>query len=106
VHLLGREHRSFALADAVAGSTHGRGWVRGQDATGDHVVEEHADGGEVLFDRGLGHAVGQQLLYISSDQDRSDALEGAAALLAPGQEGYDGVYVGAAGATRLRSQIQ
>ena len=60
------------------------------DLADDEPVEEHADGGEVLLDRGLGVAV-LELLDVPGDGHRFDRLEIRVALaLAPGKK-RDGV---------------
>ena len=48
--------------------------VLGNDLADDKPVKEHPDGGEVLFDAGLGK-YRAELLYISGDVDRLDLFE-------------------------------
>ena len=52
--LIGGEHRRFAFVDDVFGAADRMGGVDGDDLAGNQPVEEHADGGELLLDRGLG----------------------------------------------------
>ena len=50
--LLGRQHRRFALLDDVFGAAHGVGRIHVEDVAGHQPVEEHAECGQGLLDRG------------------------------------------------------
>src|ERR1017187_8527387 len=54
-----RQHRRFAFPDGEPGAPDGGGGVRGDDLAHDQPVEEHADGCQVLLDRGLRQAFAQ-----------------------------------------------
>jgi len=67
------------------------------DLAGDQPVEEHANGGQLLLDGGLGVRL-PQLLDIGGDRHGSDVLQGVnAASLAPVQEGEGVAVIGPAG---------
>ena len=78
-----REHRRRALGDDVLGPPHGRRRVHRQDLADDEPVAEHADGGQVLLDRGRRPGVGPD---VGRHVQRRDCLERQAARLAPGQK--------------------
>jgi len=75
-------------------STDGVGRVDGEYAAGNEPVEAHADGGEVLFYRGLGHP-GAERLDIGGDVERLDVGELADLVpVDPGKELRDGPVIG------------
>jgi hypothetical protein len=67
-----------------------------EDLARDQPVEEGADGGEVLLDRGVGQAL-LEPLDIAGDVDRLDVLERQAVVLAPAKELGDGLGIGGPG---------
>ena len=59
--LLGGQDRRFSPGDDMLRPPDRVGRVDGHDLAGHQPVEEHADGGEVLLDRGLGVALLEKL---------------------------------------------
>ena len=78
-----REHRCRALRDDVLRPPHGRRGVHREDLADDEPVAEHADGGQVLLDRGRRAGVGPD---VGRHVQRRDRLERQAPRLAPSQE--------------------
>ena len=97
VHLLGREHGSLALADAVLRSSDSMRGVGLQDVTGDQPVEQHPDCGQVLLDGGLRVGAAELLDVGGHVHRRHSGKVVQTSLRAPGCEGLDGLEVGAAG---------
>ena len=94
--LANREHGGLALLDDVLGASDGSGGVRGQDLAHDQVVEQGADGGEMLLDGGQGIAV-LHLLDIAGDGEGSDGPERQVVGLAPPEEAAGRAGVGEPG---------
>ena len=69
----GGEDRGFTAFDDVAGSPDGRSGVSGHDLADDEPIEEHPDGGQVLFDGGRGAGV---FLDVGGDVEGLDAIQG------------------------------
>jgi len=82
-HLLRREHRGLTFFDAVLRPANGVRGVHGHDLAGDEPIEEHANGGEVLLDRGLG-TLGAELLDVRGDMNGLDSLKRQLSFFAPG----------------------
>ena len=78
-----REHRRRALGDHVLRSPDGRRRVHGEDLADDEPVAEHADGRQVLLDRGRRAGVGPD---VGRHVQRRDRLERQPPRIAPGQE--------------------
>ena len=70
--------------------------VRRHDLADDKVVEQHADGGQVLLDR-RGLVAGAEFLDVSGDDHGFDRLEVELPRLAPLSEPADGLGVREAG---------
>jgi len=74
--LVAREHGCLAALDDVSGTADGARRVRWHDLTNDEPVEQHPDGGKVLFHRWLG--VGPaELLDVRGDDCRVELVESA-----------------------------
>src|SRR6266446_4689266 len=86
------DRTSLAALYHVLGTTHCAGRLGRQDATGNQVVEKLPDGGQMLFNRRLGHP-GAELLNVGGLGRWPDSVQPQAALLAPIEELPDGQAV-------------
>jgi len=95
---LGRiEHRRLAFADTVGRSAHRGGGVERHDLAHDQLVEQVADGGELLLHRGRGMLPGLALDPGRHMQRLHRSNRGHRVILVPGQEVRYGAGLGAAG---------
>lgn len=93
--LLGSEGGGLAGLDDMLGATDSRCRVEGDDLANDHPVEEHADGGQMLFHGGRR---GFEHFDVGSHVDRPDLLEVRKLDgLAPVKEAVAGSEVGRTG---------
>jgi hypothetical protein len=98
VHLLGREHRRFALLDHMFWSAHGMGRIVGDDLADDQPVEEHAHGRQMLFHGRPGAALGFERFEPGGDMHRLDAAQLFQTMgRTPSRKAAHGAIVGAAG---------
>ena len=83
--LLGGEHGRLALLHDVLRTADGGGRVHLQDLADDQVVEEHADGGEVLLHARSVERL-PELLDVGGDEHRLQLLQGKPVDVAPVEE--------------------
>ena len=93
----GIEHRRLALAHDMRRPAHGRGRINRHHLAGHQPVEQVADGGELLLDRGRGN-LARLRFDPGRDMQRLHGYERWHAMhLAPGQKLGHGTAVGPAG---------